>query len=89
MPPDTLEIPEDIPKTPITDYGMQGRNDFGKIGYGGPCPPKGHGSHRYFFVVVALDIELDLPPGASLSDIVNAAKDHVLAYGEYMGVYNR
>ena len=89
VPPDTLEIPEDIPKTPITDYGMQGRNDFGKIGYGGPCPPKGHGSHRYFFVVVALDIELDLPPGASLSDIVNAAKDHVLAYGEYMGVYNR
>jgi len=89
VPPNIVEIPENIPKSSTTNYGIQGRNDFDKIGYGGPCPPEGYGSHRYFFVVLALDIELDLPPGASLSDIVNAAKDHVLAYGEYMGVYNR
>lgn len=45
--------------------------------------------HRYFFILIALNIELDLPHEASISNVVEVEKDHVLAYGVYMGVYSR
>src|SRR5512142_1128234 len=44
----------------------EGKNDFGKTGYGGPCPPRGHGAHRYFFTLSALDVaSIGLPAGAT------------------------
>jgi len=67
--------------------GVPGTNDFGKSGYGGPCPPSG--THRYFFKVFALDRELDLPAGGKRSQLDAAMKGHVIAQGELMGRYSR
>jgi Raf kinase inhibitor-like YbhB/YbcL family protein len=70
-----------------TPKGIQGTNDFGKSGYGGPCPPSG--AHRYYFKIFALDRELDLPSGAKRSHVDAAMKGHVIAQGELMGRYSR
>lgn len=82
IPPQTNSIPEGIaPK------GVHGANDFGKSGYGAPCPPSG--AHRYYFRVFALDRELDLQSGAKRSRVNAAMKGHVIAQGELMGRYAR
>ena len=70
-----------------TPKGIHGTNDFGKSGYGGPCPPSG--THRYYFKIFALDRELDLPPGTKRSQLDVAMKGHVVAQGELMGRYSR
>jgi hypothetical protein len=67
--------------------GTEGRNDFGKNGYGGPCPPGG--THRYYFRVYALDTKLGIKPGASRSDVESAMSGHVLDQAELMGRYAR
>jgi Raf kinase inhibitor-like YbhB/YbcL family protein len=67
--------------------GVQGTNDFGKSGYGGPCPPSG--THRYYFKIFALDRELDLPSGAKRNQLDAAMKGHVVVQGELMGRYSR
>jgi len=67
--------------------GVHGTNDFGKSGYGGPCPPSG--AHRYYFKIFALDLELDLPSCAKRSQLDAAMKGHVVAQGELMGRYSR
>jgi hypothetical protein len=70
--------------------GSSGRNDFGKPGYGGPCPPRGHGAHRYYFTLYAADRPaLGLPPGAKRQELDRALKNHVLAQTQYMGRYER
>jgi Raf kinase inhibitor-like YbhB/YbcL family protein len=82
IPPQTSAVGEgSAPK------GMQGTNDFGKSGYGGPCPPSG--THRYYFKIFALDRELDLPFGAKRGQLDAAMKGHVLAQSELMGRYSR
>ena len=82
IPPQTTAVGEgNAPK------GVQGTNDFGKSGYGGPCPPSG--THRYYFKVFALDRELDLPFGAKRGQLDAAMKGHVVAQGELMGRYSR
>ena len=70
-----------------TPKGVQGTNDFGKSGYGGPCPPSG--AHRYYFKIFALDRELDLPFGAKRGQVDAAMKDHIVAQGELMGRYSK
>jgi Raf kinase inhibitor-like YbhB/YbcL family protein len=70
-----------------TPKGVQATNDFGRSGYGGPCPPSG--THRYYFKIFALDRELDLPFGAKRSQLDAAMKGHVIAQGELMGRYSR
>ena len=70
-----------------TPKGVHGTNDFGKSGYGGPCPPSG--MHRYYFKIFALDRELDLPAGAKRGQLDAAMKGHVVAQGELMGRYAR
>jgi Raf kinase inhibitor-like YbhB/YbcL family protein len=67
--------------------GVQGTNDFGKSGYGGPCPPSG--THRYYFKVFALDRELNLPFDAKRGQLDAAMKGHVIAQDELMGRYSR
>jgi Raf kinase inhibitor-like YbhB/YbcL family protein len=67
--------------------GVHGTNDFGKSGYGGPCPPSG--THRYYFKIFALDRELDLSSGAKRAQLDAAMKGHVVAQGELMGRYSR
>jgi Raf kinase inhibitor-like YbhB/YbcL family protein len=70
--------------------GLSGTNDFGKPGYGGPCPPKGHGAHRYFFRLFALDVHtLGLPPGVKRTELEKAIKGHSLAEVQYMGRFER
>jgi Raf kinase inhibitor-like YbhB/YbcL family protein len=70
--------------------GTEVSNDFGKAGYGGPCPPKGHGPHHYHFKLFALDTDkLGLPPNAKVADVENAAREHALAEGELIGTYER
>ncbi len=67
---------------------MQGRNDFGKVGYNGPCPPPGK-THRYFFRLYALDTTLALQPGASRKELDSAMKGHILGTAEHMGTFRR
>jgi len=70
--------------------GLDGTNDFGKRGYGGPCPPKGHGPHRYFFKLHALDVDaLGLPPGVKAAPLARALKGRALAEARYMGRFER
>jgi len=70
--------------------GTEVANDFGKAGYGGPCPPKGHGSHHYHFTLFALDVDkLGVSPGAKVVDVETAAHKHALAEGELVGTYQR
>jgi Raf kinase inhibitor-like YbhB/YbcL family protein len=80
--PQTSSIAEES-----TPKGVQGANDFGKSGYGGPCPPSG--AHRYYFRIFALDRELDLPFGAKRGQVDAAMKNHIVAQGELMGRYSR
>lgn len=65
--------------------GIEGMNSFGRLSYGGPCPPSG--THRYFFRVYGLDVVLKLKRGASRSDLEQAMQKHILAYGEFIGTY--
>lgn len=77
-------IPETIPKTPEVNFpiqAVQGKNSFGRIGYSGPCPPRGQ-THRYFFRVYGLDTMLDLPGGSTSNQLVKAMKGHIVQYGE-------
>ena len=87
--PDTVGLPEGVPTTKEIDRGgLQGKNSWGNIGYGGPCPPKGP-AHRYFFRLYAVDKTLDLKPGASKKSVLKAMERHILAQGELMGKYAR
>ena len=63
----------------------EGRNDFRAIGYRGPCPPRGHGPHRYFFRLYALTREPAVSPGASRRELERALKDNILAVAELVG----
>ena len=67
-----------------------GKNDFGKTGYGGPCPPRGDGAHRYFFRLHALDTPtLGVPEGARRKELERALRRHRLGIAEYMGRFER
>ena len=82
-------LPEAVPATKtVQNGGLQGKNDFGRIGYGGPCPPRGP-AHRYLFNIYALDRELDLKPGATRRQVEDAMLSHVLAQGTLTGKYAR
>ena len=70
--------------------GTEVNNDMGKAGYGGPCPPKGHGPHHYHFKLFALDTEkLGLSADSKVADLENAARQHAIAQGELVGTYER
>jgi Raf kinase inhibitor-like YbhB/YbcL family protein len=68
---------------------LEGRNDFGTVGYRGPCPPRGHGSHRYRFRLHAVAGELELAAGADVAELEQALSGNVLAVAELVGVYGR
>lgn len=82
IPAGTVQIPEG--KEP---EGVQGRTDFGKLGYGGPCPPSG--THRYRFKLYALDRKLDLPKGARKGQLEAAMQGHILGQAALEGRYQR
>jgi Raf kinase inhibitor-like YbhB/YbcL family protein len=66
---------------------IQGKNDFGKSGYGGPCPPSG--THRYFFKIFALDRQLDLPAGSKRGQLEAETRGHIIGQGQLIGRYSR
>lgn len=88
--PSTLRgLPEGVPKDArLPDGSVQGKNQFPKTGYNGPCPPRGK-PHRYYFKLFALDTTLDLKPGAGKKELESAMKGHILAQAEWMGRYHR
>ena len=88
IPPDLTSLPEGVPKGGETPYGLQGINDFGALGYGGPCPPPGS-THHYVFMLLALDTKLDIKAGATINDLLKALDGHVLAYAKLVGTYGR
>ena len=88
LPAETRELAENIPADETLPNGAkQGISDFGRIGYGGPCPPSG--THRYFFKIYALDTELDLAAGASKRELLKAMEGHILSQGQLIGKYKR
>lgn len=89
IPPDLSELPEGIPGTeePPTG-GLQGKNDFGRTGYGGPSPPPGK-PHRYFFKLYALNTLIGLGPGATKTMVEQVIKSNCLAETELVGTYQR
>jgi hypothetical protein len=89
IPAHLAALPEGVPAREVLENGAcQGRNDFNRIGYGGPCPPPGK-VHRYFFKLYALDTALKLKAGASRQELERAMKEHVLSHAEWMGTYRR
>jgi Raf kinase inhibitor-like YbhB/YbcL family protein len=89
LPASLRAIPQNFPKNEQSaDGSRQGRNDFGEIGYGGPCPPPGK-PHRYFFKLYAVDGKLKLAPGATKAQVERAIEGHILAQGEYIGRFSR
>ncbi len=89
IPPTTTSLPEGIPPLlTLPDGSLQGFNSFGRIGYGGPCPPPGP-AHRYFFRLYALDKTLELPPKARKPEVLKAMEGHILAVAELMGRFSR
>ncbi len=86
LPAENIGFVENLPATEnLKAGGFQGKNDFGKIGYGGPCPPSG--SHRYVFKVYAVDAELTLKAGATKAEVEKAMEGHVTAQGQLIWTY--
>ena len=89
LPARSSALAENVAKTEaLKDGAVQGRNDFPRTGYGGPCPPPGK-PHRYFFKLYALDAALGLKPGATKQELERAMQGHVLATAQLMGTYAR
>lgn len=89
LPANARQLSEGIPtQERLENEALQGKNDFGRIGYGGPCPPRGS-AHRYRFALYALDKLLDLKPGASKKQVLDAMKGHIIAQGQLIGTYQR
>ncbi len=92
IPVGTAGLPEGIPpevKVKAPAGALQGKNSFKKIGYGGPAPPPGHGTHHYHFRVYALDQPLEVQGGLDKKGLLSAMSGHVIDQGELVGTYER
>ncbi len=88
IPPDAGKLDENMrPEKEFPNGMRQGSNDWPRIGYGGPCPPSG--THRYVYKLYALDTLLDLNPGATKAQLLQAMQGHVLAEAQLVGKYKR
>src|SRR5712671_5190520 len=88
LPADNIGVVENVPASEnLKAGGFQGKNDFGKFGYGGPCPPSG--THRYVFKIYALDVDLPLKAGATKADVMKAMEGHMVLQGQLIGTYRR
>lgn len=91
LPGNSTALPENVARDEtLASLGnaAQGRNDFKKIGYGGPCPPSGK-PHRYFFKLYALDTALALHPGSTKAQVEAAMHGHIVATAQLIGSYSR
>jgi len=88
IPDKVTALPENVPPhKSVMGNILQGMTDFRRIGYGGPCPPRG--THRYYFKIYALDTMLNLPAGATKRELLRAMEGHILVEGQLMGRYGR
>jgi Raf kinase inhibitor-like YbhB/YbcL family protein len=88
LPADTIGLPEAVKADSVLPgNALQGRNDYKRNDYSGPCPPSG--THRYYFKIYALDTALDLKAGATKDDVLRAMEGHVLAHGQLMGTVKK
>jgi len=88
LPAQARELPEDISTNAnLADGSRHGRNGWGRLGYGGPCPPRG--THRYVFKLYALDAVLDLAAASSKEQLLQAMEGHIIGYTELVGTYTR
>jgi Raf kinase inhibitor-like YbhB/YbcL family protein len=84
----TSTLGEGVPAAPqLPENTIQGKNGFGKIGYGGPCPPRGR--HHYRFTLYALDDLLRLAPGSSKKQVLDAMRGHILEQAQLVGLFQR
>ena len=89
IPSSVTELPEGVPATEVLPDGAKhGVTDFRARHYGGPCPPRGP-AHRYFFKVYALDVELDMEPGASKAEVEGRMQGRILEQGQLTGTCQR
>jgi Raf kinase inhibitor-like YbhB/YbcL family protein len=89
IPPDSRGLSQAVPPgASLADGSLQGRNDYGRNGYGGPCPPPGY-PHRYRFTLYALDRQLELEAGSSKNRVISTIKGHILAQCQLIGSYQR
>jgi Raf kinase inhibitor-like YbhB/YbcL family protein len=87
--PDVKKLDEGVPPDgEVLKGAKQGRNDFGNLGYGGPCPPPGP-PHRYNFKLYALDIKPTLSVGATKAELLMAMEGHILGEAKLMGRFGR
>ncbi|MFQ5775713.1 MAG: YbhB/YbcL family Raf kinase inhibitor-like protein [Kiloniellaceae bacterium] len=90
IPAETASLPEAYATDPQVGSTRQAVTDFRRTGYGGPCPPPGHGVHHYHFRVLALAVErLEVAPNPRCPDVAAAARPHVLAEARLVGTYSR
>ncbi len=87
IPTQASSLVENASKSGLPRGTVQGKNDWGKSAYGGPCPPIGR--HRYFFKLYALDTILDGLKDATKADLERAMKGHIVESGEIMGTYQK
>ena len=88
IPADASDLPEGVlADAELPDGSLNGENSWRRMGYGGPCPPRG--THRYVFHLYALDTALDLEAGAGEKQLLQAMEGHILAQAELMGPYTR
>jgi Raf kinase inhibitor-like YbhB/YbcL family protein len=87
LPGDATGLPEGVTRAETVDGGRQGNSSWNRLGYGGPCPPRG--SHRYFFKLYALDTRLELEPGVTKDALLSAMEGHILGETQLMGRYER
>jgi len=89
LPATTAALPPSMPALDqLPDGSRQGKNDFGQVGYGGPCP-SGHSTHHYAFRLFALDTTLNLPAASTRAQLDDAMVGHVLARGELKVRFDR
>jgi hypothetical protein len=87
IPSNVTSLAEGVSAENLPEGTKQGTNHFGDSDYGGPCPPSG--THRYYFKLYALDIEVHLKPGAGRRDLLKVMEGHILAEAQMMGKYER
>jgi len=88
IPASVKDLPDSLPPAEALENGAKhGENDFGKLGYGGPCPPGG--THRYYFKLYALDMQITLKSGITKAQLLKAVEGHILAEGQLVGKYKR
>ena len=87
IPPSAAGLPEGVTRAALPAGTREGRNDWGRTGWGGPCPPVGR--HRYFFRLYALDTTLGALHEPTRGDVDAAMSGHVIETAELMGTYAR